>query len=190
VPAQQCCCDETGPRILQGDEECGSATFPVPDLPKTVSIVTEWCGLVGEYTTLQGGVASYYDDEVIDEFVCDTTGRYGEGVASYTKATFKQLSVGVGTGIGGYCGFSTSFGISTAMGGVGYKLLEDGNYYGWESPITIETYNCYITQCFDGSDAVVTVTLTDFTTDDTCGGTGNFDPCKFTDPEVTVVVAP
>lgn len=189
-PTTLCCCDESGPRILQGDDQCGGSTFPVPDPPKTVSLVFEWCGLTGEWTTAQGGVQSYYDDEVIDQFVCDTSGRYGEGVGSYTKATLKQLSVSIGAGAGGTCGVSQSFVVSTAMTGVGFRLMGDGTYAAWESPIVSEIYSCTFSQCFDGSEPNVTMTLTEFTNDDTCGGTGNFDPCKFTTPELTVVVAP
>jgi hypothetical protein len=190
VPAQRCCCDENGPRTLTGEDECSNETFPVPDPPKTVSLVFEWCGLTGEWTTAQGGIQSYYDDEVIDEFVCNTTGRYGEGVESYTKATFKQLSVSIGETTGGVCGVSQDFVISGGMSGVGFRLMGDGSYAGWETPVVSELYSCTFYQCFDGSEADITMTLTQFTPDDTCGGTGNFDPCKFTTPELTVVVAP
>jgi hypothetical protein len=138
---------------------------------------------------MQGQVSTYFDDEVIDEFVCDTTGRYG-AEASYTQATKKELSVTILSGGGGTCGYQKSFVVSTSFTGVGYKLFGDGNYYAWETVITAENYNCTVYQCFDGSAAVVTMDLSDNTTDDTCGGAGNFDPCKFTAPEVTVIVAP
>lgn len=138
---------------------------------------------------MQGDLNSYYDDEVIDLFVCNTTGRYGPE-DSYTKATRKALSVFIpGEGGGGTCGYQKNFIVSTAFEGTGFKLL-GGDYYAWENVITVENYNCTVYQCFDGSAAVVTMDLSDNTTDDTCGGTGNFDPCKFTTPEVTVVVAP
>jgi hypothetical protein len=139
---------------------------------------------------MQGQENTYLDDEVIDEFVCDTTGRYG-AEASYTQATKKELSVTIlSGGGGGTCGYQKSFIVSTSFTGVGYKLFGDGNYYAWETVITAENYNCTVYQCFDGSAAVVTMDLSDNTTDDTCGGAGNFDPCKFTAPEVTVIVAP
>lgn len=188
VPAQQCCCDEEGIRILEGDDECANETFPVPDPAKTVELFFEWCGLVAT-RQLQGGLDSYYADEVIDEFVCDTTGRYGEE-ESYTQATRKQLSVSFLAGGGiGYCGYEDSFIVSTAFEGTGFRLF-GGEYVGWELPITVEIYDCTVYQCFDGSAAVVTMSLSSNSTDDTCGGAGNFDPCKFTTPEVTVVVAP
>ena len=191
VPAQQCCCDDEGIRILIGDDECANEPFPVPDPAKSATVVFEWCGLTG-VDAMQGGQNTYFDDEVIDEFVCDTTGRYG-AEASYTQATLKELSITILSGEGGgSCGYEKSFIVGTSFTGTGYKLFGDGNYYGVENVITVENYDCTVYQCFDGSAAVVTMTLreNDFTPDDTCGGTGNFDPCKFTDPEVTVVVAP
>lgn len=188
VPAQQCCCDEEGFRVLAGDDECANETFAVPDPAKDATVVFEWCGLTG-VDAMQGGLSTYFDDEVIDEFVCDTTGRYG-AEASYTQAIKKELSVTILSGGPGICGYQKSFTVSTSFTGVGYKLFGDGNYYGVESVVTAENYDCTVYQCFDGSQAVVTMNLSSNTTDDTCGGTGNFDPCKFTDPEVTVVVAP
>jgi hypothetical protein len=189
-PEELCCCDEEGFRVLTGDDECANAPFPVPDPAKTVSLVFEWCGLVAT-EQLQGGILTYLASEVIDEFVCDTTGRYG-AEASYTQATKKEISVTILSGGGLYtCGYQKSFIVSTSNTGVGFRLL-GGEYIGWETVITSESYDCTVYQCFDGSAAVVTMELQEFgfTTDDTCGGTGNFDPCKFTDPELTVVVAP
>ena len=190
APAQQCCCDDEGIRILAEGEECANETFPVPDLAKTVELFFEWCGMTATQQ-LQGGVQSYLADEVIDEFVCDTTGRYG-AEESYTQATRKLLSVSFLAGGGiGPCGYEDSFIVSTGFEGTGFRLL-GGEYVPWESPITSESYDCTVYQCFDGSEAVITMTMRPFgfTTDDTCGGTGNFDPCKFTTPTLTVVVAP
>ena len=187
-PAQQCCCDDAGIRILQGDDECANEPFPVPDPAKSATVVFEWCGLTG-VDAMQGDLNSYFDDEVIDLFVCNTTGRYGPE-DSYTRATRKALSVFIPSeGGGGVCGYQKSFLVSGQFEGTGYRLL-GGDYVPWESPITSETYDCTVYQCFDGSAAVVTMNLSGNTTDDTCGGAGNFDPCKFTAPEVTVVVAP
>jgi hypothetical protein len=183
----QCCCDETGPRVLNAGEECTGTKFPQPDPAKSATVVFQWCGLTG-VDAMQGGLNTYFDDEVIDEFVCDTTGRYG-AEASYTQASLKELSVTPLSGVEGTCGYKKSFLVSAGNSGTGFKLL-GGDYYGWETVTTAETYDCTVYQCFDGSAAVVTMTLIANTTDDTCGGTGNFDPCKFTDPEVTVVIAP
>jgi hypothetical protein len=140
---------------------------------------------------MQGNLNSYFDDEFIDLFVCNTTGRYGPE-DSYTRATRQYLSVDIGAGGGGTCGYQRSFVVSVGFEGVGYKLFGDGNYYPVETVIVGENYACTVSQCFDGSAAVVTMTLreNDFNPDDTCGGAGNFDPCKFTTPQVTVVVAP
>lgn len=187
VQPPQCCCDETGPRILNAGEECTGTQFPVPDPAKSATVIFEWCGLTG-VDAMQGGQNTYFDDEVIDEFVCDTTGRYGEE-ASYTQATLKELSVLPLSGGSGPCGYQRSFLVSGSNTGTGFRLL-GGEYVGWETVITAEIYDCTVYQCFDGSAAVVTMTPNSNTTDDTCGGIGNFDPCKFTDPEVTVVVAP
>jgi hypothetical protein len=189
VPAQQCCCDEEGFRILEGGEECANAPFPVPDPAKSVDLVFEWCGLVAT-RQLQGGLDSYFDDAFIDEFVCDTTGRYG-AEDSYTQATRKALSVNILSGGGLYtCGYEKSFVVSVGNEGTGFRLL-GGSYVAWENVTTSENYDCTVSQCFDGgSAAVVTMALIQNTVDDTCGGTGNFDPCKFTDPELTVVIAP
>ena len=187
-PPPLCCCDEEGFRVLTGNDECANDAFPVPDPAKSAELVFEWCGLVAT-RELQGGLDTYFDDEVIDELVCDTTGRYG-AEASYTQATRKALSVTILSGGGLYtCGYEKSFVVSVAFEGTGFRFL-GGEYVPWESPITSETYDCTVYQCFDGSAAVVTMDLSGNTTDDTCGGVGNFNPCKFTDPEVTVVVAP
>lgn len=189
VQGPQCCCDETGPRVLNAGEECTGTQFPQPDPAKSATVIFEWCGLTG-VDAMQGGQNTYFDSEVIDLFVCNTTGRYGVE-ASYTQATLKQLSVTIlGGGGSGTCGYKKSFILSTQFTGTGYKLFGDGNYYGVETVITAENYNCTVYQCFDGSEAVVTMDLNDNTTDDTCGGAGNFSPCKFTAPEVTVVIAP
>jgi len=187
-PAQQCCCDEEGFRVLADGEECANAPFPVPDPAKSATVVFQWCGLTG-VDAMQGGQNTYFDNEVIDEFVCDTTGRYG-AEASYTQATLKELSITIlSGGGGGTCGYQKSFLVSTSNTGVGFRLL-GGDYVGWETVINVENYDCTVSQCFDGSEPVVTMVLSGNTTDDTCGGAGNFDPCKFTTPQVTVVVAP
>jgi len=187
-PEPLCCCDETGFRVLEAEEECTGSQFPQPDPSKSVSLVFEWCGLAAT-EQLQSGIVTYFADEVIDEFVCDTTGRYGPE-ASYTQATLKELSVTILSGGGlSACGYEKSFIVSVANQGTGFRFL-GGSYVAWENVTTAENYDCTVYQCFDGSAAVVTMVLSDNTTDDTCGGTGNFDPCKFTEPEVTVVVAP
>jgi hypothetical protein len=187
-PEELCCCDEEGFRVLTGDDECANAPFPVPDPAKTVSLVFEWCGLTATEQII-GGVTTYYATENIDEFVCNTTGRYG-AEDSYTQATRKEIAVTILSGGGLYtCGYEKSFVVSVVNEGTGFRLLS-GSYVAWENVITSENYDCTVSQCFDGSAAVVTMTLSGNTTDDTCGGTGNFDPCKFTDPEVTVVIAP
>jgi len=188
VPAQQCCCDDEGFRVLADGEECANEPFPAPNPAKSATVVFEWCGLTG-VDAMQGGQNTYFDEEIIDEFVCDTTGRYG-AEASYTQAILKQLSVTILAGEGGgTCGYQRSFIVSTAFVGKGFRLL-GGEYVHWENVITVENYDCTVSQCFDGSAAVVTMALSDNTTDDTCGGVGNFNPCKFTTPQVTVVVAP
>jgi hypothetical protein len=187
-PPPECCCDEEGFRVLTGDDECANNSFAVPDPAKTVELVFEWCGLVATDQII-GGVNTYYATENIDEFVCDTTGRYG-AEESYTQATRKELSVTILSGGGLFtCGYEKSFIVSVANEGTGFRLL-GGDYVAWENVITSENYNCTVYQCFDGSAAVVTMVLSSNTTDDTCGGIGNFDPCKFETPEVTVVVAP
>jgi hypothetical protein len=187
-PEELCCCDPAGLRVLEGDEECANAPFPVPDPAKTVSLVFEWCGLTATEQII-GGVNTYYATENIDEFVCNTTGRYG-AEDSYTQATRKEIGVAILSGGGLFtCGYEKSFTVSVGQEGTGFRLL-GGSYTPWENVIVSEIYDCTVYQCFDGSAAVVTMDLTDNTTDDTCGGVGNFDPCKFTDPELTVVIAP
>jgi hypothetical protein len=188
APVELCCCDPAGLRVLEGDEECANAPFPVPDPAKTVSLVFEWCGLAATEQII-GGVNTYYATENIDEFVCNTTGRYG-AEDSYTQATRKEIGVTILSGGGLFtCGYEKSFTVSVGQEGTGFRLL-GGSYTPWENVIVSEIYDCTVYQCFDGSAAVVTMDLTDNTTDDTCGGVGNFDPCKFTDPELTVVIAP
>jgi hypothetical protein len=178
--------------VLAAGEECTGSTFPAPNPAKTVSIVFEWCGLVGQ-RTLQGNEDSFFDDENVNFFVCNTDGRYGEGVASYTRATRKELSVDIIEGdftSGGGCGFSHHYTVSVAFSGVGYKDGGGGNFFGWENPVVVEIYDVMISACYDGSEPDVLIDLSTATTDDTCGGTGCFDPCKFTEPEITVVIAP
>jgi len=192
VQGPQCCCDEAGPRVLAAGEECTGSTFPAPNPAKTVSIVFEWCGLVGQ-RTLQGIEDSYFDEENVDFFVCNTDGRYGEGVASYTRATKKELSVTILEAdftSGGGCGFSHHYLVGGAFTGVGYKDFGGGNFGGFENVIVGELYDVTISACYDGSEPDVAIDLVGATNDDTCGGTGNFNPCKFTEPEITVVIAP
>jgi len=187
-PQQYCCCDAAGFRVLQANEECASGRFPVPNPPKSVSVVFEWCGLTG-VEAFQGQASTYFADAVIGGVVCDTTGRYGAD-PSYTQATRKALSVTIlSGGGGGTCGYQRRFIVSVGNEGVGFKRIGE-DYYAWENVITSENYDCEVSVCFDGSEEVVTMVLFGNTTDDTCGGSGNFDPCKFETPEVTVVVAP
>jgi len=192
VQGPQCCCDEAGPRVLAAGEECTGSTFPAPNPAKTVSVVFEWCGLVGQ-RTLQGIEDSYFDEENVDFFVCNTDGRYGEGVASYTRATKKEVSVTileVDFTRGGGCGFSDHYLVGGAFTGVGYKDFGGGNFGGFENVVVSELYDVTISVCYDGSEPDVAIELVGATNDDTCGGTGNFNPCKFTEPEITVVIAP
>jgi hypothetical protein len=100
-------------------------------------------------------------------------------------------------GSGGLCGYKQNFVVGAQFGGTGFRLFGDGNFYGWETVITVENYFCKLYQCYDGSEAEVSMTTANegpdaygFTTDDTCGAAGAFDPCKFTAPELTVVGAP
>jgi hypothetical protein len=170
----------------------------VPDPAPNITLVFEWCGLTAERTILQGGADTFFADQNVDFYVCDTTGRYGAGVASYTQANRKALSVTIlPAGGGGGCGYKQNFVVSAQFGGTGFKSGGDGNFYGWENVITAENYFCKLYQCYDGSEAEVSMTTANegpdaygFTTDDTCGGAGNFNPCKFTAPELTVVGAP
>ena len=186
----QCCCDETGPRVLNANEECTGTQFPQPDPAKSISLVFEWCGLTA-VRGLQGIEDAYYATQNIDLFVCNTTGRYGEE-ESYTQANSKYLSVTIieADAKGGPCGHVSHYILSTGMNGVGFKKFGDGNFYGVEVVNAIEQYDCWVRACYDGSEPDVSVDLLNFTTDDTCGGTGCFNPCKYTTPEVTAVIAP
>jgi hypothetical protein len=186
----QCCCDETGFRVLNENEECTGSQFPVPDPTPTITLVFEWCGLTAE-RVIQGGVDSYYATENVDFQVCDTDGRYGEGIASYTQATRKAISVYIFPGQATFaCGYTQHFYVSVEFEGVGFKDQGGGNFFAFETVVISELYDCYLSQCYDGSEPDISMDLIDFTTDDTCGGTGCFDPCKFTTPELTVVGAP
>lgn len=188
----QCCCDENGKRIIYGNDQCQGQTFNAPQSVPALTIVFEWCGLVAEYTLAQGGTPSYYATQNIDTFVCNTDGRYGEGVSSYTRATRKELSVYIYPGnSSNYCGFDGHFLASATFEGAGFRRFDDGNYYGWENNIlVVELYDCTISMCFDGSEPDVSMTLIDSSQDDSCGGAGCFDPCKFTAPEAVLTLAP
>jgi|LakMenEpi03Aug12_release.lakeMendotaPanAssembly.Ray.scaffolds.fasta_scaffold213305_3 hypothetical protein len=190
TPDPECCCDQNVGSVLAAGEECNGSTFPVPNPPLDASIVFQWCGLTTQRTQNVGTV-QYYGTQNIDLFVCTTTGRYG-GDESYTQASMKEISATLdrSVGSGGICGFSARYDISVVFAGTGFRKFGDGNFYGWETVIVNEFYDCWIRMCYDGSEPDVSMTLVNFTTDDTCGGTGCFDPCKFTPPEVTVVLAP
>ena len=191
VQGAQCCCDENVGRTLTAGQECNGSTFAAPDPPQSVaSVVFEWCGLTTQRTQ-NVGVVQYYGTQDINLFVCTTTGRYGED-ESYTQATRKEISATLvlGDGSGGACGHSSHYTVSVAFAGVGFRKFGDGNFYGWENVVVNETYDCWVRMCYDGSEPDVSMDLLYFTTDDTCGGTGCFDPCKFTPPDVTVVMAP
>jgi len=183
--------------VIAAGEECTGSKFPVPDPAPNITLVFEWCGLTAERTLLQGGTDSFFSEQNVDFYVCDTTGRYGAGVASYTQATRKVLSVYIFPGgSGGGCGYKQNFIVSASFSGTGFALF-NGNPNAIESVITIENYFCKLYQCYDGSEAEVSMTTANegpdaygFSTDDTCGGAGNFNPCKFTAPELTVVGAP
>jgi len=189
-PGPQCCCDETGFRVLNEGDECTGSQFPVPDPTPTITLVFEWCGLTTE-RVIQGGVDSYYATENVDFQVCDTTGRYGEGIASYTQATSKSISVYIFPGNPtSACGYKQHFWISVQFTGVGFREDGFGGFFEFEILNTSELYDCYLSQCYDGSAPDISMDLFGFTTDDTCGGTGCFDPCKYTTPELTVLGAP
>jgi hypothetical protein len=189
-PGPLCCCDETGFRVLNEGEECTGSQFPVPDPTPTITLVFEWCGLTAEQL-FSGGVNYYYATQNVDFQVCDTTGRYGEGIASYTQATSKSISVYIFPGNStSACGYKQHFWITGQFTGVGFKEDGFGGFFEFETLNTSELYDCYLSQCYDGSAPDISMDLFGFTTDDTCGGTGNFDPCKFTAPELTVVGAP
>jgi hypothetical protein len=186
----QCCCDETGFRVLNEDEECTGSQFPVPDPTPTITLVFEWCGLTAE-RVIQGGVDSYYATEDVDYYLCDTTGMYGEGVASYTQATGKTISVTIFPGQATFeCGYMQHFWVGVGSEGVTFKDQGGGNFFPFEVVITSELYDCYLSQCYDGSEPDISMDLIGFTDDDTCGLAGTFNPCKFTTPELTVVGAP
>jgi len=184
----QCCCDETGFRVLAEDEECTGSQFPVPDL--TPTLVFEWCGLTAE-RVIQGGVDSYYATESVDFRVCDTDGRYGEGIASYTQTLNKELSVYIfPENQNVACGYSGRFYVSAVFTGLGFKDQGGGNFFAFEAITTVEIYDFHLSVCYDGSEPDISIDMFDFSADDTCGGTGCFDPCKYTTPELTVVGAP
>lgn len=197
VQPPQCCCDATGPHQLNANEECTGSQFNRPTAVPDITLVFEWCGLTAERTLLQGGTDTFFADQNVNFKVCDTNGRYGAEGVSYTQATRKIISVYIFPGGGGgLCGYKQNFIVSTSFGGVGYAV-SGGDQFAVENVITVENYACSLYQCFDGSEAVVTMTTSNegpegygFTTDDTCGGSGNFNPCKFTAPELTVVGAP
>ena len=191
VQGPQCCCDEAGPRVLAAGEACTGSKFQQPNPAPNITLVFEWCGLVAQ-RVLQSGVSSYYATQNVNFYVCDTTGRYGAGVASYTQATRKELSVYIYPGGGGVagCGYRQQFIVSVGFEGVGYQSDGAGGFFGRENIIVNEQYECDLLQCYDGSEPDTSMDLLAFTTDDTCGGAGNFDPCQFTAPELTVVGAP
>jgi hypothetical protein len=62
--------------------------------------------------------------------------------------------------------------------------------HGFENVIIGELYDVTISACYDGSEPDVAIDLLAASNDDTCGGAGCFNPCKFTEPEITVVIAP
>jgi len=189
-PPPQCCCDETGIRALQPEEECTGSQFSMPDPTPSISVVFEWCGLIAE-DVIQGGVNSYYDTENVDFYVCDTTGRYEEGVASYTQALNKTISVYVFPGSqGGLCGYRGRFYVSAVFQGVGFKDQGGGSFFAFEAITTIELYDFNLSVCYDGSKPDISIDMFDFSRDDTCGGTGCFAPCKYITPELTVLGAP
>jgi hypothetical protein len=195
VQPPQCCCDESGPHEINAGDECTGSQFNRPNAVPNITLVFEWCGLTAERTLLQSGTDSFFADQNVDFKVCDTNGRYGEGDVSYTQANRKALSVYIFPGgSGGLCGYKQNFMVSGAFEGTGFRLLGDGNFYAVETVIAGEVYSCKLYQCYDGSEADVSMTTSPteygFTTDDTCGAAGAFDPCKFTAPELTVVGAP
>jgi hypothetical protein len=168
----------------------------VPDPAPDITLVFEWCGMTAERVP-QGGEDSFFVDQNVDFKVCDTNGRYGEGVVSYTQANRKVLSVYIFPGrVGGGCGYKQNFVVGTSFEGTSFALF-DGNPNALENVITVENYSCKLYQCYDGSEADVSMTTSNegpdgfgFSLDDTCGAAGNFNPCKFTAPELTVVGAP
>jgi len=93
-------------------------------------------------------------------------------------------------GGGGECGIKQHFWISSYFEGTGYKEDGFGGFYGFEYVVPSELYDCYLSQCYDGSEPDISMDLLYSSMDDTCGGAGSFDPCKFTAPELTVVGAP
>lgn len=193
-PGTQCCCDESGFRVLYENDECQATAFSKPDFAPTRSLVFQWCGLIAEQTPHPNGGEYYYQEQVIDQFVCTTTGRYQTVDPSYTKATLKALSVSlggvyIGVPMDNECGFAANYLISAQMFGDGI-VTTDGVDYKMESIFTTELWGCYVAQCFDGRETTKLFFPIDQTTDDTCGGSGNFDPCKNTAPEVTVILAP
>lgn len=193
VPTTLCCCDSSGPRVVTSPQQCQTATFAAPNPRPTASLVFQWCGLTAQYTLAQGGTPSWYATQNIDEYVCDTTGRYGAGRASYTRATRKYISAIVkpGTVFGGNaCGIKGTLTVSVGMEGAGFADFGNNEFLGIETVTVNEIYECQFTQCYDGSQASVTMTLPpgQFTTDDTCGGSGCFTPCKFTAPQFSVIL--
>jgi hypothetical protein len=162
----------------------------VPDPVPNITLVFEWCGLTAERVR-QGNEDSYYATENVDFYVCDTTGIYGEGVASYTQATRKEISVYIfPNGGGGPCGYTQHFYVSVEFVGVSFKDQGGGNFFPFENVTVSELYDCYLSQCYDGSEPDISMDLLDFVNDDTCGLAGAFNPCKFTTPELTVLGAP
>ena len=189
-PCVKCCCDGNNFYVFNVGEECTGSQFPVPDPTPTITLVFEWCGLTSE-RVIQGGVDTYYATANVDFYVCDTTGRYGEGISSYTQATSKTIGVYIFPGNPtSECGYKQHFYVTAETIGVGYQSDGSGGFFGRENITNSELYDCYLSQCYDGSEPDISMDLIAFTTDDTCGGTGNFAPCKYSTPELTVLGAP
>ena len=161
----------------------------MPNPPLKAVLFFSWCGLDAEWTTKQGGTQSWYDEELIDVFVCDTSGRYGENTQSATYAEIKQLSVSPQPATGSNCGFRQVFLVSCVVSGSGY-LIQEGIKYRQEYITTGLLFTATVFQCFDGREADISISLTDETGDNSCGA-GIFNPpCDATPPEITVVLAP
>lgn len=194
----QCCCVDNVGTSLPAGQQCAGSTFAQPNPPKTISApVFEWCGMTAVRDNNPNAVV-YYAEEALDYVVCDTTPAYpqhGPG-PSYTQANRKYISASLirGAGSGGPCGFSARYQVSVGTVGTAFKEIPlpplPDTYYPIFDFAVGENYDVWIRACYDGSEPNYSVVLESASSDDTCGGAGCFDPCKFTPPEVTVVIAP
>lgn len=172
----RCCCEGSVFRFDTASN-CSGSSFAEPSPRLFPDILIEWCSLTNVITTKPGSPAQRYDLAETDYFECGTN-VLNHGLETADGLAGKHIH---------QCGFYiNNMPVYAYMRG----FVSTGVGIAQRFPRTEEVYLVSVSQCFDGGNLQLSVTLSSEASDNGCGYTGNYAPCNHTPPEITVLLAP